>query len=680
MVEAPSSRPPAAPWLAMTAPVDLSHPPAWPPSHPPSHPPSRPPLRSPSRPPSRSPSRPPSRSPSTPPPHPIPRRSPAPAPAPDGRAAWSTDYRRHDPPPPPPPPLPWAVQDATIAAEHRDDTDRRCDGVHRPGAAPRPPWPDAARSASTVPEREAVTAVPAMPAPLPASASPWRHSSLLRDSIYDPSRSETPSASDAASRRRAAQHQAAWAEARRTLVCVVRDLGAFLPLVMLMAIRGQVSLSASLLLGGLCNVLAALAGRAAVPVQPMAYVAALALDTRASAAAVRAAGLGVAVLVGVVGGLLGAARIVRGLLASALVRGLQLSAGLLIMIQATEYLHTSHQWRYGSGQWVDTYAMALAALVLCLAVSRWFPNMAPTVLLLAGLFLTLFTMLCYPTSPLATGAAAPASGPVPWRETPLGRPLAVPLADIVLAWPPFTWRDVQQTMASMALGQLPLTLLTTIAVATPAPRADVPPRDSSTTWHAFPSVETRYTSLAVVAMNAVAAWFGGVPLGHGTADLPRVARTPLSLAALGIAQLLLGAVFGATVALQLGSFPHAILAVILLWVGLETALSEREAMTQDQMFVMIVTGGTGLAFKHGGLSLGVGVAMTAVCLVWPNVYENDEDAGLAHTRIPASAQLEMPVCVDGAAAPYEALDATDASDPVQAADAIGQQRATAACP
>ena len=305
-------------------------------------------------------------------------------------------------------------------------------------------------------------------------------------------------------------------------------------------------------------------------------IAATALSTNAPMATVTAAGqhVAVALILLTVPGLL---PWVSRTIPTPLVKGIQLGAALTLLVSANAMLSSA------------TTPLALA-LVLLLVAAQLYPR-TPSALLLFLLAITLA---------LTTGVTAHIHLYTPHIQIP---------------------SCISPSAASMAIGQLPLTLLNSI-VAVPPLSTDLlpdtpPPTISALAW-------------SVALMNIIGGWFGCMPVCHGSGGLAAQyyfgARSGASIMILGALKLLLGLVYGDSLSRVMAAFPRSCLAVMVLGAGVELArvgasvnrrapdlinedgyrcVGEKEA--RERWNVMLLTAATTLVFRNTAIGFLAGL-------------------------------------------------------------------------
>ncbi|CAK7567292.1 MAG: hypothetical protein SEPTF4163_005255 [Sporothrix epigloea] len=402
------------------------------------------------------------------------------------------------------------------------------------------------------------------------------------------------------------------------------DLGTLLPLMAAVALQGSVSLSSTLVFSGLFNILTGIWFGLPLPVQPMKAIAAAAIADSASLRDTVAAGALVssAVLLLAVTGLL---RRLAGVVPLPVVKGIQLGAGLSLVISA------GNNSLLGSLSWLnhpsvlDNRLWALAAFVGLVLTQRMAPadTASPArstlflpyalVVFLIGLVISIVA------SVLHIGTAS--------RHLPH-----------FVVWHPHIvlphWLDSRAW--TMAIAQLPLTMLNSVvAVSALAEELFAPPVLSSLALSSSFTPTTSVTAFgcSVGVMNLVGCWFGAMPVCHGAGGLAVQyrfgARSGASVILLGAAKLLLGLFLGETLLDLLRAFPRSLLGVLVLAAGLELASAGASLNThlegdggdgsniqgcsytanqkRERWTVMLMTAGCLLAFKNDAVGFVAGL-------------------------------------------------------------------------
>ncbi|GAM85645.1 hypothetical protein ANO11243_036520 [Dothideomycetidae sp. 11243] len=373
------------------------------------------------------------------------------------------------------------------------------------------------------------------------------------------------------------------------------DLGTLLPLMLALAQAGSISLPATLVISGLANILTGLAFGIPLPVQPMKAIASIALASSYTREETVAAGLSVAAAVGFLS-ITGLLRVFTHIVPVAVVRGIQVGAGLSLVISAGTGMLQPLGWTAPS--WADNRLWALGGFFILL-----FAHLRPAIP--AALLLTATGLLLAS----ATQHTHDRQGHIIWHPD-----LVVPS--------PATFRHAA---LHAGLPQLPLTLLNSVLAASSLAAAlDFP---------SYPS--TTSLGISVAAFNLVGAWTGAMPICHGSGGLAAQyrfgARSGASVIVLGLVKLLLGLFAAGPLLALLGTFPAALLAVMVLAAGVELArvaadLSDQhalwghaadqdgergpgldEGLVAERWLVMLVTAAGCLAFKNDAVGFAAGM-------------------------------------------------------------------------
>ncbi|WP_153394669.1 putative sulfate/molybdate transporter [Ornithinicoccus halotolerans] len=351
------------------------------------------------------------------------------------------------------------------------------------------------------------------------------------------------------------------------------DLGVLVPIAVALVVVNGLSATAVLLPAGLLYVAAGLAYRLPVPVQPLKAFGALAVALGLGPDEVAAGAMllgGVFLVLGLAGALGAAARWVP----LPVVRGVQLSVGLLFLRIAWDLVTDPPAVFTDAGRpgwWLVGGAAAVAVL---------------SVLARRHLITLLWVLL-------ATGA-------VLWHGADL-RPGPAPLTTPALS------AEVWVTAATaLVLPQLPLTFANS-CLAT----ADVARRY-------FGAAASRVTpdrlAVSLGLTNLLAGAISGMPVCHGaggmTAHRYFGARSGLAPVLLGSALLALALLAGASLAGLLAAFPLPVLAGLLAVAGLAHIGLVRDVRGRRSWLVVLVVAAAGVL---GQLALGLlaGVALAA---------------------------------------------------------------------
>lgn len=381
------------------------------------------------------------------------------------------------------------------------------------------------------------------------------------------------------------------------------DLGTFLPIVIALTEGHQISLTTTLVLTGIYNVLTGMFFGIPLPVQPMKAIAAVAILKSLTAGQTAAAGIFVSscILIFSITGLL--SWFTRAI-PIPVVKGIQVGAGLSLIIAAGSKALSSLSWTGPS--WADNYLWMIAAFIVLFAI-----NVRPR--MPYALVLTI-TGIVFAIARITSDTH---------RHLPRFR-----------TWHPNTRvpspNDWKTGILDAGIGQLPLTTLNSIVAVTQL-AADI-----------LPDIETpscTAVGLSVAAMNLFGCWFGAMPVCHGSGGLAAQyhfgARSGASIIFLGLLKLLVGILFGESLTDLLHKFPLALLSVMIIAAGLELAsvgesLNTPRArdlikggpnsptpseLTDEQRkhrwTVMLVTAGLLIAFKNDAIGF-----LAGMCCHW----------------------------------------------------------------
>jgi MFS superfamily sulfate permease-like transporter len=349
------------------------------------------------------------------------------------------------------------------------------------------------------------------------------------------------------------------------------DLGTFLPLLLAMSAQNGLDFATGLFFAGLFNVCTGLTFSIPMAVQPMKAIAAVALAEGLTAHQIVAAGATVSAFVLVLG-LTGLIEPVNLLIPRCVVRGVQLTVGLTLLVKGVQ-LVIGTKTVFGADGWLTGGVSAL--VVIATTGSRRVP--AALVLFVAGIALAVST-----------------------------RPEVLASLSIRL-WIPH-WnlpalQDFGVSFRKAALPQIPLTTLNSVVAVCALSRDLFPQRPA----------DPRKVSISVGLMNIIGAPFGAMPMCHGAGGLAGQyrfgARTSGSILFLGTAKMLLAVIFGASMLGLCRAFPSSILGVMLGFSGVELALVARDQTARMDAFVTIVIAGISLALNNLAIGFSIGLAI-----------------------------------------------------------------------
>lgn len=320
------------------------------------------------------------------------------------------------------------------------------------------------------------------------------------------------------------------------------DMGTLLPLAIgYIAVCG-VNPAGLLVLLGLSNIALGLIYRLPLPIQPMKVIAVVAIAGHWTPAMVSAAGFTMGI-VWLVFGLTGVMDRIARHTPQAVIRGIQISLGILLALEALRWMQDS--W---------TLAAVAVAIVFALRESRYAP--ASLVLVALGLGLMYLQPNGFENLPHRTLLPAPVG---------------------------FSLGDMWETLASAGLAQIPLTA-TNAVIATAALIA--------TYWPQHP-VPERHLCVNMGLMNLAVPLLGGIPLCHGAGGLAGQyyfgARTGGAPIIEGLIEVSLGLGLGASLAALFCAFPRPIIGAMMLLVGIELVKFSRDIRSRGPLAAMLTT-------------------------------------------------------------------------------------------
>jgi MFS superfamily sulfate permease-like transporter len=307
------------------------------------------------------------------------------------------------------------------------------------------------------------------------------------------------------------------------------DCGTLLPLAIGYITVCKMSPSGLLVMVGLANIVTGLVYRLPMPIQPMKLLAAMAIAQAWAPEEVYTSAL-VMGAVWLLMGVTGAIGYVARWTPKTVVRGIQLSIGVLLAVQGAKMVST--WWLLG---------IVSVVIVLVLRTNRHAP--ASIVLVVLGVLIVAFG------PDLGTVAG------LSFRLPPLTS------FDPHLIWP---------VLRDGGLAQIPLTA-TNAVIATSALISDYWPDRV---------VTERQLSLNIGVMNVVLPFFGGMPLCHGAGGLAGQyyfgARTGGTNIIEGSIEIGLGLFVAGSITSVLAGFPMAIVGAMMLLVGIEMGKFARD--------------------------------------------------------------------------------------------------------
>lgn len=351
------------------------------------------------------------------------------------------------------------------------------------------------------------------------------------------------------------------------------DLGTLLPLIVGMVMVNDMSVTGIFYTIGIFYILAGIYFGVPVPVQPMKAISAYAIATGATATQVSGSAGLVCLLLFIIG-ITGSIDFIGRLIPKAVIRGIQLSTGILLMMQGTKLISGQSSVQQSAnavepflvlqdlGGLPIGYVFGIGGvlLIMLLLQNRKFP--AALTLICCGVGAGLIFSSPATFSDLRPGLNAP-------PFLPFGLPAT---SDLTIA------------LFVLVLPQLPMTIGNAIIATT----------DLSGEYFGEDSKKVTYktTTLSMAFANGLAFILGGIPLCHGAGGLAAHykfgARTGGSNVIIGVVFLLLAIFFGPQALTLMHLLPMSILGVLLLFAGMQLGLSILDMFNRKEMFVVLL--------------------------------------------------------------------------------------------
>ena len=358
------------------------------------------------------------------------------------------------------------------------------------------------------------------------------------------------------------------------------DLGTLLPIAIAMVLVNGLNPMGLFFSIGVFYIISGLYFGVTVPVQPMKVIGAYAIATALTADQILASSLlmgGVLLLIG----LTGAIDLIRKATPQAVIRGVQLSTGALLMSGGVKFMIGTSKFQamqdavepYLAFQSVGPVPISLviggaaAVLTLFLLDNKRFP---------AGLIVVLGGVI----TGLALGA----------RIDIEGQALGLHLPEIL----PFGWpgnMDFSFALFALVLPQLPMTLGNAVLAYTDLSKQYFVERSHK--------VSNRAACISMALANFFSFFLGGMPMCHGAGGLAAHyrfgARTAGSNLIIGLIFLILALALGSKVINVLHLLPMAVLGVLLVFAGSQLTLTVMDLDSRKDFFVATLILGITLA-------------------------------------------------------------------------------------
>lgn len=375
------------------------------------------------------------------------------------------------------------------------------------------------------------------------------------------------------------------------------DLGTLLPLIVGMVMVNDMSVTGIFYTIGAFYLLAGFYFGVPVPVQPMKAISAYAIATGATATQVSASAGLVCALLFIIG-ITGSIDIVGRLIPKAVIRGIQLSTGILLMMQGTKLIagKTSIQHDYGA---IEPFLRIQDIAGIPIGYFFGIIGVLLTMLLLQNKKVpaALTLVCCGAAAGFLLSKPSTFSGLSFGLHSPPILPFGLPGSS-----------DLTIALFVLVLPQIPMTIGNAIIATT----------DLSGEYFGDHSKKVTYktTTLSMALANGLAFVLGGIPLCHGAGGLAAHykfgARTGGSNVIIGCVFLLLAVFFGSQALTLIHLLPMSILGVLLLFAGMQLGLSILDMFNRNEMFVVLLILCITLS---SNLAWGFGAGLAAAYLV-----------------------------------------------------------------
>ncbi|EEF45943.1 sulfate transporter, putative [Ricinus communis] len=391
------------------------------------------------------------------------------------------------------------------------------------------------------------------------------------------------------------------------------DLGTYIPIVLALTLSTDLNLGTTLIFTGIYNIITGAIYGVPMPVQPMKSIAAVAISNSAEFGIpeIMAAGIctgGILLVLGVTGLM----QLVYRLIPLSVVRGIQLSQGLSFAMTAVKYIRKVQNFsKSKSGE--NRHWLGLDGLVLAIACCSFIivvngageenneretnscnldveerskrRRLKKIIASLPSAFMVflLGVVLAFIRKPKVANSIK------------LG-PSSIELVKISKhAW--------KEGFIKGTIPQLPLSILNSVIAVCKLSSDLFPGKDFSATS----------VSVTVGVMNLVGCWFGAMPCCHGAGGLAGQykfgGRSGGCVALLGAAKAILGLLIGSSLVMILDQFPVGVLGVLLLFAGVELAMTSRDMNTKEESFVMLICTAVSLVGSSAALGFVCGMAV-----------------------------------------------------------------------
>lgn len=381
---------------------------------------------------------------------------------------------------------------------------------------------------------------------------------------------------------------------RMELAGSLGDLGTILPLAMGMIMVNSLN-PVGLFVGvGLYYICSGLYFRVTSPVEPMKVISGYAIATGISASQIQASCLWLFVILLLIGAT-GLINVISRQVPKEVIRGVQLSTGLLLLSQGVKLMLGTSTYQLLQGS---------AEPFLRLQQLGFLP-----VGLTLGCLLGITTLLLLDNKRLPAAVVVVGVGMLVgiflgshqgWQAAGLA-----PTLPGLFPYPLPGWPDYSFALLILVLPQIPMTIGNAVIANTDLSRQYFPKTGEKVT--------NRSLCLSMALANLGSFFLGGMPMCHGAGGLASRyrfgARTAGSNLIIGAIFLVIALLFGNRIMAIIHLLPMAVLGVLLLFAGTQLALTILDMNSRKELFVVVLVVGITLAANlAAGFIVGILVA------------------------------------------------------------------------
>ena len=376
------------------------------------------------------------------------------------------------------------------------------------------------------------------------------------------------------------QSRIPWRFNRHEIAGALGDLGTLLPLGIGLVIINGLDPTALLLTVGLYYILSGLYFRTTMPVQPMKVISAYAIASAATPIQITAAGMLAGLCLLFLAGT-GAIRAIGRLVARPVVRGVQLTTGMLLIVQGVRFMLGESALQQAQGS-AEPFLLVSAIGPIPIGIVLGIVSVLVILLLLENRVApaALVVVVGGAAAGLALGAGRALEGFQPGLHLPSLLPFGWPAA-----------ADLAVAIFALTLPQLPMTLGNAVIA-----QADL---SHEYFGKAARRITLRSLTTSMGLANVVCALMGGMPLCHGAGGLAAHyrfgARSTAANLIIGTLILVTGLLVGDQATRIFGVLPLSMLGALLVFAGLQLGLMILDVKERRDLFVVIAILGVALA-------------------------------------------------------------------------------------